>query len=157
MKPTLLTVSLAACLAMGCAARASVGQNSNPIANIQILAFNDFHGAIEPPTGSSGRIGTVAAGGIEYLAAHVARLKAENANTVVVSAGDNIGASPLVSGMFHDEPSIEALGAAGLEIQPSATTSSTKDGRSCTACKGVAAIRWPAARIARRLPARSFQ
>ena len=87
------------------------------IANIQILAFNDFHGAIELPTGSNGRIGTVAAGGvIEYLAAHIARLKAENANTVVVSAGDNIGASPLVSGMFHDEPSIEALGAAGLEI-----------------------------------------
>jgi len=117
MKPSLLTVGLAlASLAMGCAARADVVRNTNPIANIQILAFNDFHGALEPPTGSNGRIGTVAAGGVEYLAAQIARLKAENANTVVVSAGDNIGASPLSSGMFHDEPSIEALGAAGLEI-----------------------------------------
>jgi 5'-nucleotidase len=117
MKASLLTVGLAlASLAMGCAARASVDRNTNPIANVQILAFNDFHGALEPPTGSNGRIGDVAAGGVEYFAAQIARLKAENANTVVVSAGDNIGASPLVSGMFHDEPSIEALSAAGLEI-----------------------------------------
>ena len=117
MKPSLPAAWLAlVSLVIGCAARGSVDRNGNPIANIQILAFNDFHGALEPPTGSNGRIGTVAAGGVEYLAAHVARLKAENANTIVVSAGDNIGASPLVSGMFHDEPTIEALGAAGLEI-----------------------------------------
>ena len=117
MRPVLVSAGLAlATLAAGCAGRAPVDRNSHPIAQIQILAFNDFHGAIEPPTGSNGRIGTVAAGGVEYLAAHVARLKAENANTVVVSAGDNIGASPLISGMFHDEPTIEALGAAGLQI-----------------------------------------
>ena len=53
MKPSLLTVGLAlASLAMGCAARADVVRNTNPIANIQILAFNDFHGALEPPTHS---------------------------------------------------------------------------------------------------------
>jgi 5'-nucleotidase len=117
MRPVRLLVGVAlATLAAGCAGRAPVDRNSNPIAHIQILAFNDFHGAIEPPSGSNGRIGTVAAGGVEYLAAHVARLKAENSNTVVVSAGDNVGASPLISGMFHDEPTIEALGTAGLQI-----------------------------------------
>src|SRR4030095_16501093 len=117
MKPSLVTLGLAlASVAMGCAARRSVDRNTDPIANIQILAFNDFHGAIEPPTGSNGRIGSVAAGVVECLAAHVDRLKAETPNTVVVAAGDNIGASPLMSGMFHDEPSIEALGAVGLEI-----------------------------------------
>ena len=53
MKPSLLTVGLAlASLATGCATRASAIRSSNPIANIQILAFNDFHGAIDPPTGS---------------------------------------------------------------------------------------------------------
>ena len=103
-------------LALGCASRATVDRANSPIADIQILGFNDFHGAIEPPTGSSGRIGTVAAGGVEYLAAHISRLKAENPNTIVVSAGDNIGASPLLSGMFHDEPTIEALSAAGLQV-----------------------------------------
>ncbi len=61
-------------------------------------------------------MGATAAGGVEYLATHLARLKAANPNTVVVSAGDNIGAAPLLSSMFHDEPTIEALGAAGLQV-----------------------------------------
>jgi 5'-nucleotidase len=84
--------------------------------SVQLLAFNDFHGHLEPPSGSDGRIGSTQAGGVEYLATHLARLKAGNANTLVVSAGDNIGASPLLSGLFHDEPTIEALSAAGLQV-----------------------------------------
>ena len=111
----------ACCLALsifaaGCASRAPIDRAANAIAELQILAFNDFHGALEPPTGANGRVGSVPAGGIEYLAAHLARLKAANPNTIVVSAGDNIGASSLLSGMFHDEPTIEALSAAGLQV-----------------------------------------
>jgi len=86
------------------------------VADVQLLAFNDFHGNLEPPSGSNGRVGATEAGGIEYLATHLARLKAANPNTVVVSAGDNIGASPLLSSMFHDEPTIEALDAVGLQV-----------------------------------------
>jgi 5'-nucleotidase len=84
--------------------------------DVQLLAFNDFHGALEPPAGSNGRIGQTAAGGVEYLASHLSALAATNRNTVIVSAGDNIGATPLLSGMFHDEPSIEALSQAGLAL-----------------------------------------
>ena len=83
---------------------------------VQLLAINDFHGNLEPPAGSDGLIGSTQAGGVEYLAAHLARLKASNPNTLVVSAGDNIGASPLLSGLFHDEPTIEGLSAAGLQV-----------------------------------------
>jgi 5'-nucleotidase len=83
--------------------------------DVQILAFNDFHGAIEPPSGSNGRIRQIAAGGVEFLATHLQSLAATNTKTVIVSAGDNIGATPLISGMFHDEPSIEALSAARLK------------------------------------------
>lgn len=100
----------------GCASRTPAPGTTTGIANVQILGFNDFHGALDPPRGANGRIGDVDAGGVEYFAAHLARLKAENPNTIVVSAGDNIGASPLLSGMFHDEPTVEALGAAGLQI-----------------------------------------
>ena len=86
---------------------------------IQILGLNDFHGNLEPPTGSSGRIatpaGTVDAGGVEYLATHVRALRATNPNTLFVSAGDLIGASPLISALFHDEPSIEAFNLMGLD------------------------------------------
>lgn len=83
---------------------------------VQILALNDFHGNLEPPAGSSGRVGTVGAGGAAYLATHVKALEQTNKNTIVVSAGDLIGASPLLSGLFHDEPTIEAMNQIGLDL-----------------------------------------
>ncbi|MET0404901.1 MAG: 5'-nucleotidase C-terminal domain-containing protein, partial [Cystobacter sp.] len=94
--------------------------------HIQLLGFNDFHGNLEPPTSSNGTIAvpgenggastTVTAGGAAHFAAHIARLRAQNPHTVVVSAGDLIGASPLISGIFHDEPTIEVMNQVGLDI-----------------------------------------
>jgi 5'-nucleotidase len=82
-----------------------------------VLGINDFHGNLEPPAGSSGRIEGIDAGGAAYLAGHVAALEATNPdNTVVVSAGDLVGASPLLSALFHDEPTIEAMNEIGLDI-----------------------------------------
>ncbi len=83
--------------------------------DVQILAVNDFHGNLEPPAGSAGRISGINAGGVEYLATHINNLRATNRNTVVVSAGDMIGASPLISALFHDEPTIEAFNLIGLD------------------------------------------
>lgn len=83
---------------------------------VQILALNDFHGNLMPPGGSAGRVGTIDAGGVEYLATHIDNLRALNPNTVVVSAGDMIGASPLLSALFHDEPTIEAFNLIGLDF-----------------------------------------
>jgi 5'-nucleotidase len=99
--------------------------------SVQLLALNDFHGAMQPPAGSGGEIVTdlgnatatppvaptkVLAGGAEYLATLVAERRATNPNTLVVAAGDNIGATPLLSAAFHDEPTIESLDAIGLDI-----------------------------------------
>ncbi|HEX3219697.1 MAG TPA: bifunctional metallophosphatase/5'-nucleotidase [Candidatus Limnocylindria bacterium] len=97
--------------------------------DVQLLAINDFHGNLLPPSGSGGRVGTVAndaacttanncvfAGGVAYLADDIKNLEAENPNTLVVSAGDNIGGSPLISAAFHDEPTIEALNELGLDV-----------------------------------------
>ena len=84
--------------------------------SVQLLALNDFHGNLLPPAGSSGRVGTIDAGGVEYLATHINTLRAQNPNTVVVSAGDLIGASPLLSAIFHDEPTIEAFNLIGLDF-----------------------------------------
>ncbi len=55
------------------------------------------------------------AGGSEHLATAVAQLRAKNPNHIFVAAGDLIGASPLLSALFHDEPTVEALGLMGLE------------------------------------------
>ena len=101
---------------------ASVSAAPPGVVNVQILAVNDFHGNLEPPAGSSGRIfdpvlgANVDAGGVEFLATHISQLRAANPNTVVVSAGDMIGASPLISALFHDEPSIEAFNIIGLDF-----------------------------------------
>ena len=92
------------------------GHNPPPV-EVQILGLNDFHGNLAPPAGSSGRIEGIDAGGAEYLATHVAQLEATNPdNTVVVSAGDLVGASPLLSALFHDEPTVEAMNDIGLDI-----------------------------------------
>ena len=86
------------------------------VVEVQVLALNDFHGNVEPPAGSGGRVGTVNAGGAAYLATHIKTLEATNANSIVVSAGDLIGASPILSALFHDEPTIEAMNSIGLDI-----------------------------------------
>jgi 5'-nucleotidase len=92
--------------------------------DVQLLATNDFHGNLKPPSGSSGRIvngpdpavNRVDAGGVEFLATHVRALAGQNPNTVVVAAGDIIGATPLLSALFHDEPTIESMNLLGLSI-----------------------------------------
>jgi 5'-nucleotidase len=87
--------------------------------DLKLLAINDFHGNLEPPTGSGGVIGTTPAGGAEYLATQLKALRAkaaaEGAPTLTVAAGDLIGASPLLSAAFHDEPTVEALNLMGLD------------------------------------------
>ena len=83
---------------------------------VQLLAINDFHGNLEPPDGTTGRIGRVPAGGAEYLATHLKNDAAGNPNTLIVAAGDLIGASPLISALFQDEPTIEAMNAMNLGV-----------------------------------------
>ena len=85
-----------------------------------LLSFNDFHGNIDPPTGSGGLVNGVPAGGVEYLATWLDRLRAqarsERRSTLTVGAGDLVGATPLVSAAFHDEPTIELMNEVGLQI-----------------------------------------
>ncbi|MET0564866.1 MAG: bifunctional metallophosphatase/5'-nucleotidase, partial [Acidimicrobiia bacterium] len=87
-----------------------------PVVEVQILSLNDFHGNLEPPAGSSGRVGATNAGGAEFLATHIENLEQANRNTIVVAAGDLIGATPLLSAAFHDEPTIEAMNQIGLDL-----------------------------------------
>ncbi|WP_329411355.1 bifunctional metallophosphatase/5'-nucleotidase [Streptomyces sp. NBC_00704] len=93
--------------------------------DVQLLSFNDLHGNLEPPSGSSGRVTesqadgttkTIDAGGVEYLATHLREARKGNPYSVTAAAGDMVGASPLVSGLFHDEPTIEALNRLDLDV-----------------------------------------
>jgi 5'-nucleotidase len=108
-----LLLALVACAGTPPAPHAASGP-----AHVQLIALNDFHGNLEPPSGTV-RLpdGTVPAGGGAWLAAHVARLRAEDPEgTVVVGAGDLVGASPLASALTHDEPSIVLMNTLGLDV-----------------------------------------
>jgi 5'-nucleotidase len=92
--------------------------------DVRILAINDFHGNLRPPAGGIAITNpddrtkkiTVPAGGAEHMATLVRQLRQDHKNTIFVAAGDLIGASPFLSAMFHDEPSIESLSMMGLEL-----------------------------------------
>jgi 5'-nucleotidase len=92
--------------------------------SVRIVAFNDFHGHMEkgnntlnlPDPADGTKTVTVRTGGAAFLAGKIDELRKANPNTVVVSSGDAIGASPLVSAFFRDEPTIEAMNAMKVDI-----------------------------------------
>ncbi|MEU3915897.1 bifunctional metallophosphatase/5'-nucleotidase [Streptomyces sp. NPDC029721] len=93
--------------------------------DVQMLSFNDFHGTLEPPQGSSGTVaelqadGTtkaIPAGGVEYLASALREARKGHEYSVTAAAGDMIGGSPMLSGLFHDEPTVEALNKLNLDV-----------------------------------------
>lgn len=83
-----------------------IGERTGDAVPLTILAFNDFHGSLEAPRDDYG--------GAAYLAAHLRRERSAAVHSVIVSAGDLIGATPLISSLFHDEPTIHAANAIGL-------------------------------------------
>ena len=92
------------------------------LVEVKVIAFNDLHGNLEPPKQyvehpAPGEGATrVPAGGAAYLASAINALRARNPNNIVVTAGDLIGASPLTSGLFLDEPTILAMNLIKLDF-----------------------------------------
>lgn len=105
----------------GCATMRPASGPAAPV-EVQIIAINDFHGALEPPrasvsaAGADGATVQVPAGGAAHLATAIAQLREGNANSISVAAGDLTGASPFASSQFLDEPAVLALNMIGLEL-----------------------------------------
>ena len=117
-----IPAAIALAIALG-ANSPSQAQTAAPV-ELRILAINDFHGYLRPPPGGI-RITDpddktkkimVPAGGAERMATLVNQLREGHRNTIFVAAGDLIGASPFLSAMFHDEPTIESLSMMGLAL-----------------------------------------
>lgn len=110
---------LAAC---GAPAPDDAAREGSATVSVRLIGFNDFHGNLQPPgininaTRADGTAVAIPAGGAATFAAAIAALKAQNPNHAVISAGDMIGASPLVSALFLDEPSIEAFNLMGIDF-----------------------------------------
>ncbi len=115
--------SIIAALALTALASQASAQSPAPV-ELRILAINDFHGNLKPPPGGiriddaadKNKKVMVPAGGAEQMATLVRQLRDGHKNNVFVAAGDLIGASPFLSAMFHDEPTIESLSLMGLAI-----------------------------------------
>jgi 5'-nucleotidase len=118
-----VTLKFAFAAALICLASSAATEAATPV-ELRILAINDFHGNLRPPPGGirifdpddATRKITVPAGGAEHMATLVRQLRAGKNNNIFVAAGDLIGASPFLSAMFHDEPTIESLSMMGLEL-----------------------------------------
>ncbi|MGS2589330.1 bifunctional metallophosphatase/5'-nucleotidase [Streptomyces hebeiensis] len=101
------------------------GQGQGRTVDVQLLSFNDLHGNLEPPAGSAGSVTekqadgttkTIPAGGVEYLATSLRDARKGHPYSITAAGGDMVGASPLLSGLFHDEPTIEALNKIDLDV-----------------------------------------
>jgi 5'-nucleotidase len=112
----LLPLAIAVALALPLQARELVA--------VRLIAFNDLHGHLEPgdntiaipdPRDPAQRI-ALRTGGMAHLATAARRLRAEQPASLLVSSGDLVGASPLTSALFRDEPTIEAMNALGLDL-----------------------------------------
>jgi 5'-nucleotidase len=119
-KRAMAVVAAALAVAAAVAACGGSGGDATPF-TVKLIGFNDYHGNLESPGTFGVNLSVPAAsrpavGGAEFLAAHVARLKSQNPLNVVVGAGDAIGASPLISALFSDEPAVETLNRIGLEF-----------------------------------------
>ncbi len=88
---------------------------------LNLVAINDLHGHLEKEKFSYTPRGeqtakTVVGGGIETLGANLAAWRKEDKDLIFVGGGDLIGASPAISSLFADEPTLHALGRMGLRV-----------------------------------------
>lgn len=87
------------------------------LVQLQLLAFNDYHGYLEAGINPGpGDVAGAPAGGGEYLSAKLNQLRNGKKYSLTVAAGDLIGGSTFLSGLFHDEPSVESLNAMRLDV-----------------------------------------
>ncbi len=104
---------------VGCATQNPLSEQST---TIHIIALNDFHGYIQPSPytypdpDNPGETITVQAGGVSALSGLMRELRDDYPNLLFIAAGDLVGASPPISAMFADEPSIVALNMLDLDL-----------------------------------------
>ncbi|WP_457422477.1 bifunctional metallophosphatase/5'-nucleotidase [Roseateles sp. P5_E7] len=115
----LLATALACALLGGCATQPPATSTE-----LTLLSINDFHGNIQParptplmprlPDATTGEVKPQAAGGVAHLATALAELKAKHPDALLVAGGDLIGASPLISNLLRDEPTLAAMSQLGI-------------------------------------------
>ena len=113
--PAMVAAGACAALALAGLGTGSASAAPAPV-DLQILSFNDYHGTISATSNATVPGVTGNYGGAAYLTTTLQQLRQGKTNSLTVAAGDLIGASPVASGLFHDEPSIATLNAMGVNV-----------------------------------------
>lgn len=80
--------------------------------DVQILNVSDWHGQLDPISVTG--VGNV--GGAAVISTYWQADRAANPNTLTLTAGDAVGATPALAGFFNDEPAIKALNLMGVQV-----------------------------------------
>lgn len=99
-------------------------QTASSVTELRIYSINDFHGHLQDrsptpamprlPDAKTGELKPQPAGGVAYLASVLDGLRRQHPDSVFVAAGDLMGASPQMSSLLKDEPTLAALSQMGL-------------------------------------------
>lgn len=86
---------------------------------VRVLGISDFSGAMSRPAGFQGQLLDAAnnrnpAGGGAYLAATVDKLRDQSPDSLLVSAGDNVGSTAPENEMLDDRPTVQFLNRMGV-------------------------------------------
>lgn len=114
----------AAAMLVGCATPTSAPVGSTEPVKVRLIAFNDFHGNLEstgltlpwPDPAQRDKVIRLAAGGAANLSGTIQALRAGAANSIVISSGDAIGGTPLISALFLHESTVDVLNRVGVDI-----------------------------------------
>ncbi|RVQ67849.1 bifunctional metallophosphatase/5'-nucleotidase [Croceicoccus ponticola] len=125
MRPLLplaaLSLTISACATLPGTERTGPVSSPQPV-TVRIAGMNDFHGNLRPLKSPinvmtpDGKVVQAPAGGAAWLASAIAAIRAQSAYSMVISAGDMIGASPLESAAFLDEPAIGVANRIGVDF-----------------------------------------
>ena len=118
-----MAASLAALTLLTASTPALAGPGQEPI-QLRLIAINDFHGNLEegqlelrwPNPTNSGATSKLASGGAPALAGLVHSLWQGTPHSLVLSSGDLVGATPLISALFRHEPTIAIANQIGVEL-----------------------------------------
>lgn len=102
-----LSLILTLSLSVGCG-KSNVNNSSNETVEVQLLTFNDLHGQFDEDEKNGG--------GIANLAAYLKKYQSENKNTITMSAGDQVGGSPVVTALKQDQPTLEIMKQMNVDV-----------------------------------------
>ena len=95
---------------------ATIAAAPGPSTTIQILNVSDWHGNLDPLTVSTGATTAKNVGGASVISSYWQAERVSNPRTLTLTAGDDFGATPPLSGFFEEAPAVKAQRLMGIQV-----------------------------------------